>query len=78
MSLMSSGQRHSAPNLYPVGCSDSDWGGCKINKKSTSGFVFTMAAGAVAGNLKSKDVSPSLLRKQSTWPFRQLSKKQYD
>ncbi len=33
--------------LSPIGYSDSDWGGCKINRKSTSGFVFIMAGAAV-------------------------------
>ena len=34
--------------LAPVGYSDSDWGGCTINRKSTSGYVFKMAGGAVS------------------------------
>lgn len=34
--------------LAPVGYSDSDWGGCTINRKSTSGYVFMMAGGAVS------------------------------
>ncbi len=42
----------SSSSLYPVGYSDSDWGGCKLNRKSTSGFVFTMAGGAVSWKSK--------------------------
>ena len=34
--------------LSPVGYSDSDWGGCTINRKSTSGYVFMMAGAAVS------------------------------
>ena len=34
--------------LSPVGFSDSDWGGCTINRKSTSGYVFMMAGAAVS------------------------------
>ena len=31
-----------------TGYSDADWGGCKTTRKSTSGFVFLMAGGAVS------------------------------
>ena len=31
----------------PQGFSDSDWGGCKNSRKSTSGFLFLVAGGAV-------------------------------
>lgn len=35
-------------SFHPVAYSDSDWGGCTINRKSTSGYVFLMAKGAVS------------------------------
>ena len=34
--------------FHPIAYSDSDWGGCTINRKSTSGYVFLMAGGAVS------------------------------
>ncbi len=42
----------SSTNLSPIGYNDSDWGGCKINRKSTSGFVFIMAGAAVSWKSK--------------------------
>lgn len=30
-----------------VGFSDSDWAGCKVDKKSTTGFTFILQGGAV-------------------------------
>ncbi len=39
-------------SLSPVGFSDSDWGGCKINRKSTTGYAFTMAGGAISWKSK--------------------------
>ena len=41
-----------AAPLSPVGYSYSDWGGCKINSKSTSGYVFIMAGVAVSWKSK--------------------------
>eukprot|EP00171_Calliarthron_tuberculosum_P000752 IDg752t1 len=35
-------------SLVPVGYSDSDWGGCLETRKSTSGYVFMLAGGAVS------------------------------
>ncbi len=43
-------------SLNPIGYSVSDWGNCKINRKSTSGYVFTMARGAVSWKSKKQDV----------------------
>ena len=34
--------------LEIVGYSDADWAGCKDTKKSTSGYVFTLAGGAIS------------------------------
>ena len=34
--------------LEIIGYSDADWGGCKDTNKSTSGYVFTQAGGAVS------------------------------
>eukprot|EP00171_Calliarthron_tuberculosum_P002309 IDg2309t1 len=39
-------------SLTPVGYSDSDWGGCKINRKSTSRFAFIMCGGAISWKSK--------------------------
>eukprot|EP00171_Calliarthron_tuberculosum_P023718 IDg23718t1 len=36
----------------PLGYSDSDWGGCKINRKSTSGYAFIMGGGAISWKSK--------------------------
>ena len=41
-----------AQDLQPKGFSDSDWGGCKIQRKSTSGYAFIMAGGAVSWKAK--------------------------
>eukprot|EP00171_Calliarthron_tuberculosum_P015344 IDg15344t1 len=63
---------HSKTSLPPYGYSDSDWGGCKINRKSTSRYVFSMEGEAVSWKSKSKDVLPTLLLKRNTWRSRQL------
>ncbi len=42
----------SSTNLSPIRYSDSDWGGCKINRKSTSGIVFIMAGAAISWKSK--------------------------
>ena len=34
--------------LTPEGFSDADWAGCKLSRKSTSGFLFLFAGGAVS------------------------------
>jgi len=39
-------------SLTPIAYSDSDWGGCTLNRKSTSGYVFLMAGGAVSWKSK--------------------------
>ena len=41
-----------AQQLQPKGFSDSDWGGCKIQRKSTSGYAFIMAGSAVSWKAK--------------------------
>lgn len=38
--------------LFPTGYTDSDWGGCKTSRKSTTGFMFTMAGGAISWKSK--------------------------
>lgn len=38
--------------LRPVGFSDSDWGGCKIDRRSTGGYTFTMAGAAISWKSK--------------------------
>lgn len=35
-----------------VGFSDSDWGGCKLDQRSTSGYPFTMAGAAISWKSK--------------------------
>lgn len=35
-------------DLTPIGYSNSDWGGCKINRKSTTGYSFIMDGGTVS------------------------------
>lgn len=40
--------------LTLVGFSDPDWGGCKINRRSTSGYVFMMAGAAISWKSKKK------------------------
>lgn len=34
--------------LTPIGFSDSDWGGCKLDRKTTSGYSFTMVGAAIS------------------------------
>ena len=41
-----------AQDLQPKGFSDSDWGGCKIQRKSSSGYAFIMAGGAISWKAK--------------------------
>lgn len=38
--------------VTPMGFSDSDWGGCKIERKSTSGYTFIMAGAAISWKSK--------------------------
>ena len=40
--------RDSESDLSPIAYVDADYGGCKDTRRSTSGYVFTMAGGAVA------------------------------
>ena len=35
-------------NLEVVGYSDSDFGGCSDDRKSTSGYIFMLAGGAIS------------------------------
>ena len=44
-------------NLEVVGYSDSDFGGCSDNHKSTSGYIFMLAGGAISW----KSVKQSLI-----------------
>ena len=34
--------------LEVVGYSDADWAGCRDTKKSTSGYIYTLAGGAIS------------------------------
>ena len=43
-------------NFSLVGFSDSDWAGCPESRKSTSGFVFTLAGGAISWKSKKQSV----------------------
>ncbi len=55
--------------LCPTGYSDSDWGVCKINRKSTGGYAFVMSGGSISWmSIKQAPLhSPPL--KQSTWHY---------
>ena len=44
-------------NLEVVGYSDSDFGGCSDDRKSTSGYIFMLAGGAISW----KSVKQSLI-----------------
>lgn len=39
-----------------VGFSDSDWAGCKLDRKSTGGFMFTLAGGAIGWKSKKQSL----------------------
>lgn len=41
-------------NLEVVGYSDADLAGCVDSKKSTSGYIFTLAGGAICGKAPNK------------------------
>ncbi len=41
-----------SPEIIPIGFTDSDWAGCHASRKSTSGYVFTMAGGPVSWRSK--------------------------
>ena len=43
---------HNSMSIEQVGYSDSDWGGCPVQRKSTSGYVFTMSNAAVCWKSK--------------------------
>ena len=47
LSLEFSGE-HGINSLALIGASDADWAGCPVTKRSTSGFVFTLAGGPVS------------------------------
>ena len=42
-----------------LGFSDSDWGGCKTTRKSTSGYVFMMAGAAISWRSRKQSVTAS-------------------
>nr|AAV24758.1 putative polyprotein [Oryza sativa Japonica Group] len=46
-------------NLEVVGCSDSDLAGCVDDKKSTSGYIFTLARGAISWKSSEQRVTAS-------------------
>jgi hypothetical protein len=45
--------------LEIVGYSDSDWAGCKDTQKSTSGYIFTLAGGAISWKSSKQSVITS-------------------
>ena len=47
----------SVQNTSVTGYSDADWGGCKTTRKSTSGFVYLMAGGAVSWRSRKQTVT---------------------
>ena len=70
-------------NLEITGFSDADWGGCPATRKSTSGFVFLIAGGAVSWKSKkqscvatstceSEYIALCLAAKESIWLSRLL------
>lgn len=42
--------------IHLLGYSDSDWAGCKLDRKSTSGYVFCVSGGAVSWKSKKQTV----------------------
>lgn len=42
--------------FQPIVFCDSDWAGCKLDRKSTSGFIFIIAGGAVSWKSKKQSV----------------------
>ena len=53
-------------SLSLTGYSDSDFAGCKIDKKSTSGTCHLLGSSLISCNAKSRPMLLSLLLKQST------------
>ncbi len=43
-------------DLKPIGYTDSDWGGCRETRKSTSGYVFMIAGGPVCWRSKKQSI----------------------
>ena len=54
-------------NLEVVGYLDTDFAGCVDTKKSTSGYVFTLANGAISWKALSNRLQQHLRRKLSSW-----------
>ena len=70
--------------LTSDGFSDADWAGCKISRKSTSGFLFIIAGGAVSWRSKKRTcvatstceaeyIAKCMAVKESIWLSRLLS-----
>jgi len=62
-------------NLEVVGYSDADFAGCVDTKKSTSGYVFTLANGAISWKALSNRLQQHLRRKLSSWHVMRPSSK---
>ena len=71
-------------DLDLIGYSDSDWAGCRESRKSTSGFVFMLAGGAISWRSKKQTivalstceaeyVAASLACKEAIWLSRLLA-----
>jgi hypothetical protein len=48
-------------NLEIVGYSDADFAGCVHSKKSTSGYIFTLAIGAMSWKSSKQTISASFM-----------------
>ncbi|RVW47612.1 Retrovirus-related Pol polyprotein from transposon TNT 1-94 [Vitis vinifera] len=53
--------------LDVVGFCDADFAGCIDDKKSTKGYIFMMAGGAVSGKVSSRHLQHPQLWRQSMW-----------
>ena len=75
---------HGNKGINLIGYTDSDWAGCRETRKSTSGYVFSLAGGAISWRSKKQSIvalstceaeyiAASLACKEAIWLSRLLS-----
>lgn len=60
-----------------VGYSDADWAGCKLDRKSNTGYIFLYNGSPLAGEVENNLVSRFRQRRPNIWRWQKLVRKDY-